>query len=60
MKRIEKISTVRDRISCSSFKPDCQELPNPCGATILSSTNTQFKGVTAYPHHQIRTTTTGW
>jgi hypothetical protein len=39
-------------LSCSSFKSDCQELPNPCGAIILSTTNTQFKGVTAY-HQQL-------
>jgi phenylpropionate dioxygenase-like ring-hydroxylating dioxygenase large terminal subunit len=35
-------------VSCSSFKPYCQELQNPCSATILVATDTQFKCVTAY------------
>ena len=34
-------------LSCSSFKPYCQELQNPCSATILVATDTQFKCVTA-------------
>jgi hypothetical protein len=36
------------KLSCSSFKPYCQELQNPCSATILVATDTQFKCVTAY------------
>ncbi|HEY9709204.1 MAG TPA: hypothetical protein V6D48_13460 [Oculatellaceae cyanobacterium] len=42
------IATKFGALSCSSFKPDYQELPNPCSATILVATDTQFKGVTAY------------
>jgi salicylate hydroxylase len=35
-------------ISCSSFKPYCQQLQNRCSATILVATDIQFKCVTAY------------
>ncbi len=39
-------------LSCSSFKPYCQYLQNPCSATILIATDTQFKCMTAYITHQ--------
>jgi len=33
-------------VSYSSFKPYCQGLHNPCSATILVATDTQFKCMT--------------
>ena len=41
------LSLIVTTLSCSSFKRDCQELPNPCSATISVATDTQFKSVTA-------------